>query len=130
MKDLDLSGTWHGFYNYPIPQEPVPFTATLIETSGDLTGSTEEVGNVGDARGLTITATLQGRRTGFSITWLKIYDGEFQHYDAVRYAGAISEDGLEIEGRWTVPGHWSGTFLMIRAGGIPQEVEAEIDAPV
>ncbi len=130
MKNLDLSGTWQGFYNYPIAQEPVPFTATLTDTEGTLLGATEEVGNVGDARGLTIAATLQGRRSGFSITWLKIYDGQFQHYDAVRYTGTISEDGLEIEGRWTVHGNWSGTFLMIRAADIAQGLEAEIGAIV
>ena len=130
MKSPDLSGLWHGFYNYPIAQEPVPFTATLTDADGDIVGATEEIANVGAARGLTITATLQGRRLGFSVTWLKIYDADVQHYDAVQYTGTVSEDGLEIEGRWTVPGHWSGTFLMIRAGGIARSVEAEIEAPV
>ena len=130
MPTLDLSGTWRGFYNYPIAQAPVPFTAELSDAEGDLAGRTEEVADVGAARGQAITATLQGRRSGFSVTWLKIYDGDFQHYDAVRYTGTISEDGLEIEGRWTVPGNWSGTFLMIRAAGIEQGQEIEISAPV
>jgi hypothetical protein len=127
---LDLSGVWHGFYNYPIAKEPVPFTATLVDTDGSLGGATEEVGNMGDAAGVTMTATLQGRRSGSSVVWLKIYDGDFVHYDAVRYEGAVSEDGLEIEGRWTVPGNWSGTFLMIRAGGVGKALEVEVGAPV
>jgi hypothetical protein len=129
-EDLDLSGVWHGFYNYPIAKEPVPFTATLADADGVLGGTTEEIGNVGDASGLTITATVQGRRSGSSVTWLKIYHGDFQHYDAVRYAGAISEDGSEIEGRWTVPGNWSGTFLMIRAGSLAQTTDISTEAPV
>ena len=123
MSDLDLSGTWHGFFNYPIAREPVAFTASVTDSDGDILGSTEEVADSGPAHGQTITATLQGRRTGFSITWLKIYDGDIQPYDAVRYAGTVSEDGLEIEGRWIVAPHWSGTFLMIRAGGMAQVVE-------
>ena len=130
MSDLDLSGTWQGFYNYPIAKEPVAFTAMLTDTEGDLVGATEDVADSGPIRGQTISATLQGRRVGFSITWLKVYDGDLQYYDAVRYAGTISEDGLEIEGRWTVAPHWSGTFLMIRASGIAQTVEAEVSAPV
>ncbi len=130
MIELDLSGTWHGFYNYPIAKEPVAFTATLTDTQGDIVGTTEEVADSGAIRGQTINAAMQGRRVGFSITWLKVYDGNLQYYDAVRYVGTISEDGLEIEGRWTVAANWSGTFLMIRAGGVAQTVEAEISAPV
>jgi hypothetical protein len=45
---------------------------------------------------------------------LKIYHGAFALYDSVHYAGDINEDGSEINGRWHVPGSWSGTFLMIR----------------
>jgi hypothetical protein len=130
MSELDLSGTWQGFYNYPIAKEPVAFTATLTDTAGDILGATEEIADSGAVRGQTLCATLQGRRVGFSITWLKLYDGNLQYYNAVRYAGTISEDGLEIEGRWTVAANWSGTFLMIRAGGITQTVEAELGAPV
>jgi hypothetical protein len=115
---LDLSGVWHGQYSYPRNRAPVPFVATLTESNGWLTGATEETGVAGDARGLTITATLQGRRTGRSVTWLKIYDGSFRLYDSVQYAGDINGDGTEIEGRWTVPGSWSGKFLMIRFGGL------------
>jgi hypothetical protein len=116
--DLDLSGQWSGLYSYPPGRgrEPVAFTATLKETDGWLEGSTTEVGQVGAARGLTISATLQGRRSGRSVTFLKTYDGSFRSYDAVQYVGDVRDDGCEIEGRWTIQGNWSGTFLMIRSG--------------
>ncbi len=124
---LDLSGVWHGLFNYPTAQPPVAFTATLTETGGLLGGATEEIGQVGEAAGVTISATLQGRRSGFAVVWLKIYDGAFRHYDTVRYQGDVSEDGLEIEGRWTVPGHWSGTFLMIRAGSLAKDLAVPVE---
>jgi hypothetical protein len=114
---LDLSGVWQGQFAYPRIRGPVSFTATLTETNSWLDGTTEEVGSAGDARGHTITATLQGRRTGRSVTWLKLHDGRHRNYDAVQYTGEVNEDGTEIAGRWTVSGNWPGPFLMIRSGG-------------
>ncbi len=125
-ENLNLSGIWHGFYNYPAARPPVPFTATLADRDGAISGTTTETGNVGDAAGLSISATLAGRRSFASVVWLKIYDGGFTHYDAVRYDGGVSEDGLEIEGRWTVSGNWSGTFLMIRAPGITRKTAIDV----
>jgi hypothetical protein len=114
---LDLSGVWQGVYSYPGRRDPVAFVATLDESQSWLTGATEETGDTGDARGVTISATLQGRRTGSAVTWLKLYDRASRVYDAVHYEGDVSADGREIHGRWTISGSWSGTFLMIRAGG-------------
>ena len=65
--------------------------------------------------GRTLTASLQGRRSGRSITMLKIYHGASAYYDSVHYAGALNEDGAEINGTWRVPGGWSGTFMMVRS---------------
>jgi hypothetical protein len=115
--DLDLTGTWNGQYSYTQGREPVAFVATLVETGCWLVGSTEERGQVGEAVGRMISATLQGRRTGRSVTFLKIYDGAFRGYDTVSYAGTVNEDGNEIEGRWTIHSSWFGRFLMIRSGG-------------
>ncbi len=123
---LNLSGNWQGFFNYPIAKPPVAFSAALTESDGTLAGATEEIGEQGDAAGKRISATLQGRRAGHAVTWLKIYDLDYRHYDTVRYEGTVSPDGLEIEGRWTVPGNWSGTFLMIRAGGVPDSAETDV----
>ncbi len=114
---LDLSGAWQGLYSYPVSRPSVSFTATLSEALGWLTGRTEETGSVGDARGLTISATLQGRRTGRSVTLLKTYDGSYRGYDSVRYEGTVNNEGAEIDGRWSVVGVWSGSFLMIRSSG-------------
>lgn len=127
---LDLSGSWHGLYSYPRTKAPVHFEASLNETDGWLLGTICETGTVGAAAGLTISASLQGRRTERTVTFLKMYDGSFRGYDSVRYVGVVSEDGTEIEGRWTVPGSWSGAFLMIRARGIAAPVSEEVGAKV
>jgi len=117
---LDLSGVWHGQFSYPrAGRDPVAFVATLDERGGLVLGDCEEVGAVAEAKGQTLTATLQGRRTERAITFLKLYDGAFSRYDSVQYEGEVSEDGAEIAGRWTVPGSWSGDFMMIRASNAP-----------
>src|SRR5688572_25669857 len=112
---LNLTGVWHGLYSYPVAMPSVSFVATLSDQGGWFDGTTEEIGGVGDAVGRTLTASLQGRRSGHSITMLKIYHRASVHYDSVRYTGDLKEDGSEIHGTWQVSGTWSGTFLMMRA---------------
>jgi hypothetical protein len=114
--ELDLSGVWHGSFSYPRERPPTNFTAVLQDADGWLTGATEEVGEVGDARGRTLKATPQGKRSGREVLFLKTYDGAFKRYDSVRYAGELSAESDEISGVWTVPGSWSGNFVMIRSG--------------
>jgi hypothetical protein len=113
---LNLTGVWHGLYSYAVAMPSVSFVATLSDQGGWFDGTTEEVGSVGDAVGRTLTASLQGRRSGRSITMLKIYHRASAHYDSVRYAGELNEDGTEIAGTWRVAANWSGTFLMVRSG--------------
>ena len=119
---MDLSGVWDGLYSYPTSKPPVPFRATLKELNSWLDGVIEETGTAGDARGVPISAIVQGRRTGSSLTFVKLYSGAHRYYDSVNYLGAVNEEGTEIEGRWTISGNWSGTFLMIRSAGIPTSV--------
>lgn len=114
--DVDLSGPWQGLYSYPRLREPVPFSALLKEADGWIDGSIEEIGEAGEARGRVLSATVQGRRNGRAITFLKLYDGGLRGYDSVHYQGEVSPDGVEIEGRWVIAGVWSGQFLMIRSG--------------
>lgn len=123
---LDLSGAWSGVYRYPKALKPVSFSAVLTETGSWLVGTTQEVASASVSRGLNLTATLQGRRTGRDVTWLKTYDGEDPAYDAVRYQGIISADGTTINGIWIVPSNWSGTFTMTRPVGTAAAIQRKI----
>jgi hypothetical protein len=111
----DISGLWHGRFSYPAGARPTAFIAILNEIDGWISGSTEEL--PGGVSSVTLTATLQGRRSASEVTFLKTYDQELDHYDAVSYAGVLNADATEITGRWTIPGSWSGDFLMVRASG-------------
>jgi hypothetical protein len=120
MSGEDLSGFWDGIYSYPRKLAPVSFAADLKETGGWLTGTTRETLASGSAGGQTLNAILQGRRSGSSVQFLKLYDDSIPGYDSVAYEGAVSADGTEIDGRWTAIGNWSGTFLMIRSQGVAE----------
>jgi hypothetical protein len=122
---LNLTGVWHGLYSYPVAMPSVPFVATLSDQGGWFDGTTEEIGGVGDTVGRTLTASLQGRRSGRSITMLKIYHGPSAYYDSVHYAGDLNEDGTEISGTWRVAANWSGTFLMIRQRAVATALARE-----
>ena len=88
-KPDDLSGDWRGIFNYPAAQPPTEFTATLHDAGGALSGRTVEP----SLRGATITARIDGRRTGASVAFVKLYDDEDGAYDTVAYQGDVDADG-------------------------------------
>ena len=53
-----------------------------------------------------------------------MYD-DLEPADSALSCGTIQLGGDEIDGEWTIPGDWSGTFLMIRQGerGRMEELE-------
>lgn len=111
----DLSGDWRGLFNYPAAQPPTEFTAILHDAGGSLSGGTVEPG----LRGGTVTARIDGRRTGQAVTFMKLYDDDRNgDYDTVAYHGEVDADGTEIAGRWTIPNVWSGSFIMVRERGV------------
>ncbi|HEX8642168.1 MAG TPA: hypothetical protein VF704_13575 [Allosphingosinicella sp.] len=126
MSDIDLSGKWSGFFNYPVALPPVNFEAVLNDVGGRLTGSTSEP----DRFGRTIGAVIDGSRQGASVTFIKMYDAADGEYDVVRYAGTAAAGGDEIEGRWVVAENWSGTFLMVRGGRAAEAMEQKAEEPV
>lgn len=115
----NLTGVWHGLYSYPHNRPAVSFVATLIECGSALSGTTHEPYGSG---GRMLYATLLGHRRDRTVTFVKTYDGDNPHYGRVAYEGTLSADGTEIEGRWIVPGDWSGRFLMIRSAGREEAV--------
>jgi hypothetical protein len=104
--------------------------ATLIETASAISGTTHERCTIGASPNEILYATLLGRRQDRAVAFVKTYDGGNPHYGAVAYEGTLSADGTEIEGRWTVPGNWSGKFLMIRSAAKAEAVARTVFARV
>jgi hypothetical protein len=122
----NLTGVWHGLYSYPYNRAPVSFVATLIEAGSTVSGTTHEPCDMGGRPNDTLYATLLGRRQASTVSFLKTYDGANPHYGRVTYEGTLSADGTEIEGRWIVPGSWSGKFLMVRSPGKEEAVTRKV----
>ena len=116
-----LTGVWQGLYMYPLALEPGAFTATLLDIVGAVSGSIHEMSNNDHGPQRQLNASVDGRRDGSSVHFVKQYDGAggagWDH--AVYYTGVLSADRCEIEGVWDIPGEWSGRFLMIRSRAAP-----------
>ena len=126
MAGENLTGVWQGLFTYPRRVRAGHFSATLIETVSHLSGSTSEIWASPPRAGETVLAMLSGRRVGSSVTFTKTYEGPERPNHSVEYEGTLTDDFLEIEGRWTITGVWAGRFLMIRSGGRSVEEAREV----
>lgn len=71
-----------------------------------------------------VTADIEGVRTGSSVSFTKFMNGSGGMNHAIRYEGALDADFNRIEGKWSIPGDWSGTFFMTR-DDLGADAEAE-----
>jgi hypothetical protein len=114
-----LTGVWHGLYSYDLAMAPVYFVATIMSGTSWISGTSHEAVNEIVGQDLTLFATIEGTQNGSAITFVKTYDGSGGWSHAVPYAGVLSPDGTEIEGRWEIKetGYLTttGRFLMIRS---------------
>jgi len=119
MSERDLSGRWSGIYSYPARFPPNSFEATISDSGGLITGEISQPGEFFEPPGTVQHAIIEGRREGSSVSFLKFYDDLAR--PTPHYRGTVKPGGDEIEGEWTIPGDWSGTFLMVRG---PRTAEA------
>jgi hypothetical protein len=118
IERLGLTGVWDGFFSYPRRFASTAFTAVILQTGSALTGSVHEHAGEDASGGELLNATIAGECVGGRVRFVKTYDPAHRtHGRPIHYEGALSADGNEIEGRWTIPGDWSGRFLMRRSGG-------------
>lgn len=125
-KKADLSGLWHGLYTYQAAAPPTHFTATIRMAGAALSGAIKEAAVNEAGAPLDLSATLAGSLSGQSVSFAKTYDGQHGWMHTVLYDGDLNDDASEIEGVWTIPGEWSGRFLMIRAPGMTEAIARQV----
>ncbi|WP_086651943.1 hypothetical protein [Acetobacter cibinongensis] len=110
----NLSGLWQGQFSYPRTFQAEFFTASLLEQAGMLSGTiTEKAVNQADVSGVFL-AYVNGQHDGATVHFLKRYESATRTH-TVHYTGQVNSDSTEISGVWSIPGNWSGPFLMVRA---------------
>jgi hypothetical protein len=124
----DLSGVWSGIYSYPSLYPPNMFEATIRDNGGLITGVITQPGEFFESPGTVQHAVIEGSREGSSLSFVKIYDDLAR--PTPHYHGVIQLGGVEIEGEWTIPGDWSGTFLMIRGAKAGAAIERKVSEKV
>ncbi|RXT38005.1 hypothetical protein [Bradyrhizobium betae] len=124
----DLTGVWDGSYIQP-GTGMVTFTATLVESSGALSGDVTEPCSNPRCPLRTHNASIAGQRSGSAVSFVKRYEPPGYGFDTVHYEGTVNAEVTEIDGRWRLPG-FSGAFLMIRAGKAAQAVKTDKRAKV
>lgn len=110
--EYDLTGEWSGVYDYPAYLPPNNFEASIRDSGGIITGVIIQPGEHFEPPGTQHHAVIEGMRDGGLVRWVKVYDD--LERETPHYRGTVLADGDEIEGTWTIPGDWSGTFMMVR----------------
>ena len=122
--DFDLSGRWTGIFSYPSLLPPNSFEAEIRDVGGLISGVITQPREVFEPSGPDRQAMIDGRREGGEVTFVKFYDD--LERPTPHYHGRIQADGDEINGEWTIPGDWSGTFIMIREGNAAATAERRV----
>jgi hypothetical protein len=120
---FDLSGRWSGIFSYPSLFPPNGFEAEIRDSGGLITGVITQPREHFEPPGPVRQAMIEGRREGDIVTFVKFYDDLDR--PTPHYHGRIQSGGDEVNGEWTIPGDWSGTFIMIRAGEVGETVEEQ-----
>ncbi|HST36696.1 MAG TPA: hypothetical protein VLK25_08720 [Allosphingosinicella sp.] len=124
----DLTGTWHGFFHYPDQFPPNEFQAELNDIGGTISGLITQPGEFFYPPGTILQAVVEGQREGSEVSFIKIYDD--LERPTPHYRGSILPGGDEVQGEWTIPGDWSGTFFMIRGAGAKAGEEKKVSEEV
>jgi hypothetical protein len=97
----DLTGVWDGVFSYRLGLQPsTPFVAILIDCGDAISGTIHEQWS----SSVTFFASLD-RSCG---PLRQTYDGGKPHTRPIIYGGSVNGDATRIEGRWKIPGNWSG----------------------
>lgn len=116
-RDTDLTGLWSGEYWYAGVSYPTPFTAHLIDSGGELSGTTLEPNRFASGAPAELSAVIDGARSDLSVRFTKVYDAApGVHRLPIHYSGSVDASFTLIDGGWTFarPSYPEGRFILVR----------------
>jgi hypothetical protein len=132
-RNSDLTGLWSGEYWHAGAANPVPFSAHIVDTAGNITGTTLEPNTFAHPGLIELSAGIEGARGELSVRFTKIYHAApGVRRDPIFYSGAVDAAFTMIDGQWTfLDGSVSGRFVLVRVSRGPRveavEHEAELE---
>jgi hypothetical protein len=128
MSGIDLSGHWTGMYHYPAHLPPNTFEATIRDNGGLVSGVIVQPTERFEPPNQLQHSVIEGSHDGSTLSFIKVYD-DLERV-TVHYHGMILGEGEEVEGQWTIPGDWSGTFFMVRSPEAEEVVSEKISEEI
>ena len=130
-RNSDLTGLWSGEYWYTGTAKPVPFSAHIVDTAGNIIGTTLEPNTFAHPGLIELSAGIEGARGELSVRFTKVYHAAPGVYrDPIFYSGAVDAAFTMIDGQWTfADGSMSGRFVLVRVsrGAQAEAVEREVE---
>ena len=119
-----------GEYWYAGAADPVPFSAHLVDSAGNISGTTLEPNTFAHPGLIELSAGIEGRAGRAQRAVHKdLPSAPGVHRDPIFYSGAVDPAFTMIDGEWTfVDGQMSGRFVLVRVsrGARAEAVEREV----
>jgi hypothetical protein len=132
-RESDLTGLWSGEYWYSHTVRPTPFSAHIIDSGGNISGTTLEPATFGSPHLTELSADISGSRGALSLRFTKIYHpAPGVHRNPIYYSGTVDEKLTMIDGDWRFSDGFSGRFVLVRAsrGAKAEAAERKVAEPV
>lgn len=131
-RETDLTGLWSGEYWYGGAGNPTPFSAHLVDTAGEIEGTTLEPNTWAPGGPEELSATLTGQRGDLSVRFIKLYTpAAGVHHLPIFYSGLVDPGLTMIDGDWRfeAQGQPSGRFVLVRVsrGAQAKSVERAVE---
>jgi hypothetical protein len=122
----DLTGLWSGEYWFSAGGPPTPFSAHLVDTAGNITGTTLEPNTFAHPGLIELGADFCGTRGELSVRLIKLYHpAPGVHREPIFHSGIVDHNFSMLDGEWACANAptFAGRFVLVRVSRGIQAVQ-------